>query len=199
MRIPGQTEAPATFSVLAVCTANRYRSPMIEFFLQAAVNRAGLRWRVTSAGTHAADGLPVDPLTKDLLAGHGIDTETSEWRSRLLTDEILAGADLVLTADRRQRSTVSVLRPAVRERTFLLLRFADLAAFAVHEATRAGRPSSLHAAVRLAQSQVQPARADEDQLADPVGHSVRTFRACAAAIRRAADTVAEAAVRIQPS
>jgi protein-tyrosine phosphatase len=183
------------FTVLVVCTANQYRSPLGEFFLRAAAQRHGLPWRIGSAGTHARDGAPMDPLIEDLLADH--DLHPGDWRSRRLTTEVLAEADLVLTAERFHRTAISVLDPTARARTFLLLQFARLAAAAPTPANDTNAWKELISAATAAQAHVQPAPENGDEVADPIGRSMRTFRACSASIHAAAEAITAAAAAIR--
>jgi protein-tyrosine phosphatase len=185
------------FSILIVCTANRFRSPLAEFFLRAGVRTAGLPWRVGSAGTHARDGIELDPLTEGLLAEHGIRPEV--WESRRLTPFVLADADLVLAADSSHRSAVAAIEPRARARTFLLRQFARLAGLAQpHELlSGANAGERLVSAVVAAQGKAQPAAAGADELADPAGRPMRALRACAAQIVAATDTITSAATAIE--
>jgi protein-tyrosine phosphatase len=185
------------FTVLVVCTANRYRSPLGEFFLRAGAERAGLPWRIRSAGTHARDGRPMDPVVEQLLAEH--DLYPDDWRSRRLTPTAVDEADLVLTADRSHRAVVSTLEPAARARTFLLLQFARLAAAAATPvpANGANPWEALISAAAASQAHVQPAPDGGDEVEDPIGRPVRTLRACLASIQAAADTITAAAAAIE--
>jgi protein-tyrosine phosphatase len=187
------------FTVLVICTANQYRSPLGEFFLRAGAERRGLPWRVGSAGTHARGGDPLDPLIEELLADH--DLRPDGWRSRRLTSAVLAEADLVLTAERSNRSAVSILEPAARGRTFLLLQFARLVAAALTSASANGTNvwKDLISTAAAAQAQLQPAPEGDDEVADPVGRSMRTFRACLTSIHAAAETITAAAAEIDAS
>ena len=80
------------FSVVVICTANRFRSP-----LAAAVIADRLRGRpfeVTSRGTLDVGRVP--PLLLALECGRELGVDLSRHRARLLRREDLAGADLVL-------------------------------------------------------------------------------------------------------
>ena len=95
------------FSVLIVCTANQCRSPMAEHILRARVEEADLDWYVSSAGTHAVERSAIVPEASRILARRGIDA--TGFHSRRLTGELIAGADLILTAEQKQRERVAAL------------------------------------------------------------------------------------------
>ena len=84
------------FRVLFVCTGNTCRSPTAEALARRFLRERG--WdhvTVESAGTHAFPGAPASGGALRAAARHGIDL--SEHRSRPLTPEMVAGADMVLT------------------------------------------------------------------------------------------------------
>lgn len=112
-----------------VCTGNVCRSPMAERLLV-----AGLRARfgavadqvvVTSAGTGALVDEAMTPETLALVTGHGGDG--AGHRARMLTEPLVAAADLVLAMTRRHRSAVVTLHPPAMRRTFTLREAARLA------------------------------------------------------------------------
>jgi protein-tyrosine phosphatase len=111
------------FAVLAVCTANICRSPMMELMLRDGLDLE--RFEVASAGVHGYDGALMDPDAATELAAFGLDA--SEFRSRHLEPYLVETADLVLTATREHRSAVLALHPVALRRTFTLLEFAELA------------------------------------------------------------------------
>jgi protein-tyrosine-phosphatase len=84
-------------SILIVCTANICRSPMAEALLHRKLEEEQVpgSWSVSSAGTWAAEGYPTSENGVRVMAERGLDT--SQHRSRLVTEEMMRGADLVLT------------------------------------------------------------------------------------------------------
>lgn len=159
--------------ILAVCTANQCRSPLIEFALRRRATTRGLPWVVTSAGTQAVPELPPHPHVLRLLTGRGEDA--LGWRSRRLTPEMLDSADLVLVATALHRSQVALLSPRALRRTYPLLQFAALCRRTpgglpgpVSTTDWDGRLGAVRAALPL-----EPGTAD---VADPIGRSLRFFR-----------------------
>lgn len=170
----GAPRDPARFSVLVVCTANRFRSPAGEYLLRRAAEAAGLPWAVRSAGTHAVPGQPMDPRTAEVLAADPATLRA--WRTSQLDRTGVAAADLILVAADEHRRYVVTLDPAALHRTFPLRQFARLA----DEARTAGGSlrdgAVLLDQARRARARVQPAPPGEDDLPDPVGKPLRALR-----------------------
>ena len=82
-------------NVLFVCTGNTCRSPLAERLAKAAAARRGLTdFSATSAGTNAWDGSPASDGA--LLVGMERQVDLGAHRSRKLTREMVAAADLIL-------------------------------------------------------------------------------------------------------
>ena len=119
---PGARPVPAVGRVLAVCTGNVCRSPYIERRLAAMLADTDLV--VSSAGTRALVGAPVEPGSVRALESVGADA--SGFASRQVTGAILVQADLVLAASQAHRAEVVRVKPSVLRRTFTLGELADL-------------------------------------------------------------------------
>jgi protein-tyrosine phosphatase len=85
--------------ILFVCTGNICRSPMAEVMfenlLPADVHRSVT---VSSAGTHAADGIPAEPYAVRIMQEFRADL--SAHRSRPAIPELVSGSDLVLVMEK---------------------------------------------------------------------------------------------------
>ena len=122
-----------------VCTANSCRSPAGERLLRAGLVGAGVPGSdvdVTSAGVQAVEGRSPCDLSLALSGEFAARTDPghrappgvlSSHRSRRLTVEHLAAADVVLAADRGHRAAIARLLLAARTRTFTLTEAARLA------------------------------------------------------------------------
>ncbi len=193
-RVSGHAAEGGRYTVLAVCTANHCRSPVMQFLLGEAL---GADFDVWSAGVDADDGVPMHPLAIEVLAARGIDG--SHFRSRHLRPAMIDEADLVLTADATHRSAVVALRPAAVNRTFALKQFARLLAstHATGHPGVSGDPgvSGVSGGTGVAQAIDRARRArvgstGDDDLADPIGRSADAFVAMAVDVTRAAATIA---------
>lgn len=115
------TETP--FRILAVCTGNICRSPMVERLLQQAFTSiAPGDFEISSAGTNALVGAPIDTQVAELI--RVFDGDPEGFRARQLNHRILEGQDLVLALTREHRSRVIEMAPALLRKTFTLREFA---------------------------------------------------------------------------
>src|SRR5437763_16922091 len=171
-----------SFRVLFVCTGNVCRSPMAQAMLVAALrerrgdNTAAIE--VASAGTGALAGEPMEPFAIDALSGLGI--APGAFTARDITADMLAAADLVLTATRQHRSLVVTIEPRVVRRAFTIKEFARLAASLDDGAALPDLNASVADRLRAlvtrvgGQRGVAPAKpAGEDDVADPYGESAQ--------------------------
>ncbi|MEU4229750.1 hypothetical protein AB0F17_36100 [Nonomuraea sp. NPDC026600] len=174
-------EGTGDFHILFVCTGNICRSPLAERLARSAL---GPSFQVTSAGTHAEPGLEMHERTRRTLLRLGGDP--SGFVSRALTTEVLAAADLVLTAASAHRAeSVSMHLPAAG-RTFTIVEFGTLA--------RAVAPTAItchHDAVRRAHALVDEVRmlrglvpVDRPDILDPIGGSLWHHRVAGRRIAR---------------
>jgi protein-tyrosine phosphatase len=115
----------APFRILAVCTGNICRSPMVERLLEGAFDGiAPGEFEISSAGTRALIGHPMDDRVATYVRGLG--AGPAEFRARQLNERITTGQDLVLTLTREHRSQVIEISPSLLRKTFTLREFARL-------------------------------------------------------------------------
>ena len=109
----------APVRVLTVCTGNICRSPYAAVLL-----REGLDWarpgafEVTSAGTHALVGRPMDDSSAVRLAAKGLADDA--FRARLITPSMLAAQAVVLLMASEHQAPVLDEAPGVHRRTFTI-------------------------------------------------------------------------------
>lgn len=107
--------------VILVCTGNTCRSPLAEALLRQALSERGITdIEVTSAGTGAWEGAPASEGA--YLVGLESGLDLSGHRARLLTGEVVASSDLILTMARHHRARV--LELGAEQRVHLLGDFA---------------------------------------------------------------------------
>ncbi|PRY11423.1 low molecular weight phosphatase family protein [Kineococcus rhizosphaerae] len=141
------------FEVLVVCTANVSRSPMAVALLRHRLTeRFGEQAsavRVTSAGTSALVGEPVDPEVPAVLSavlGPVARSVAAPEAARQVDTHLVGAADLVLTMTREQRGAVIGLVPAAQRKTFTVVELARIARMLGQERRL---PSSASAAAGL--------------------------------------------------
>ncbi|MCU1517653.1 MAG: low molecular weight phosphatase family protein [Pseudarthrobacter sp.] len=111
--------------ILTVCTGNICRSPVAERLLQAGLDQTVPGgFVVTSAGTRAMVGDPMQPTSADIVRTYGGDPE--HFVARQLTSKILRGVDLVLTMTSGHRGEVLQLDASLLKRTFTIREFARM-------------------------------------------------------------------------
>lgn len=187
--------------VLLVCTANVCRSPMTQFVLADALEKADVARPgtidVVSAGVHAEHDAPIAEASAALLAGRSLDS--TGFRSRRLTPELVRSADLVLCAELQHRSLVVEMCPSASTYTFTLLEFAWLlgqvpASMISDDDTAVDRLSSLIAVARGQRGLQMPDRSLD--LADPYGRRMGAYRRTLAQIDEAVAVIVD---RLVPS
>ncbi len=176
-----------TLRVVTVCTHNRTRSVMSMAMIQAGLDaRLGVgRVVVDSVGIEPG-GQPPIPDAVEAMRRRGLDV--ASHRSRRLTAERLACADLVLVSEKRHVVAVAGAVPELFSVTFTLPEFCRLteAGGLPYGSTLAERLERLGAGRNAAGY----LRGDVPELADPTGLSRRRFESavkriekmCAAAV-----------------
>lgn len=181
---------PQPFRVLVVCTGNISRSPVVQHLL--ANDLADGSLRVTSAGTHAVVGAPIDPPMGTLLSGIGIDS--SPFRARQLKSYLLTDVDLVLGLTREHRSSAVELEPSVVRRSFTLREFVRILPTAgpFFGKTMGERLQAATDAAALARMRVPPTRPADDDVIDPYGAPTQVYHRVFAEIYEAVGAITTA-------
>ncbi|MRJ75178.1 low molecular weight phosphatase family protein [Aeromicrobium sp. SMF47] len=164
------------FGILAVCTANICRSPMMEMLLQAQLDDS--RYEVASAGVQGWDRKPMDASAAAELERLGHSAEG--FRSHPIGSYLVDSADLILTATRTHRSDVLGLSPQALRRSFTLVEFAALSGIVT-----ADSPREL-VAQAAQQRSLAPAEID---IGDPYRRGPEVHRAIADQIAEAVATI----------
>jgi protein-tyrosine phosphatase len=161
--------AADAFRVVVVSTADISRGPAVQRILKTRLQSLGsdAALILSSAGTAAAGGAPIHPLTARALTELGADPDGHQ--AHRLTERRLVQADLILTVSREQGTGAVALRPGVRERMFTVIEFARLTASA--PAVRG--PRELVAGLAGLRGSVRPVDPGEDDLDDPTDGSYR--------------------------
>jgi protein-tyrosine phosphatase len=107
---------------------------MAEVLLARRLREKGIASVVQSAGLGALVGAPADPIACALMAGRGL--ELGSHRARQITQEMIRGADLVLTMEAGQQRAVEELDASARGRVH---RIGRIGRFDVPDPYRQGR------------------------------------------------------------
>lgn len=116
-------------SVLFVCTANQFRSPLAAAFYKRALLTEGMAmlenrgiqdsdgWFVGSAGTWAVPGKPVLPIVNDVAQKLGVDL--SSHSTEKVTGQLLSTYDLVLVMQNSHKEALQMEFPALKDQIYL--------------------------------------------------------------------------------
>ena len=161
--------------VLVVCTGNICRSPLIERVLQASLDVGSVR--VRSAGTYAMVGetMTAESAAEVARLGANPDGHVAEQ----LTAQLVADADLVVTATRAHRAQVVTLLPRATRTTFTLRELGRL----LEQVDPARLPDELAERVRALPAAAAafrgfapPEHEGADDVTDPIGGSGAVYR-----------------------
>jgi protein-tyrosine-phosphatase len=112
-------------SVLFVCTANRFRSPLAEAAFKKCLHDDGILagWEVRSAGTWTRAGFPAAVSAQRAAIKMGLDI--GKHRSQPVTQDLLSKSNLIIVMQASQREAILVEFPVAAGKTILLSEFAE--------------------------------------------------------------------------
>ena len=110
-------------SVLFICTANRFRSPIAEACFRDLLHQQGVEkaWSVGSAGTWTKPGLSALPSAG--WSHEHLNLDLSGHRSQPVSRALLAAYDLIVVMERNQKESLAIEFPEIRPHLFLLSEF----------------------------------------------------------------------------
>ena len=107
-------------SILFVCTANQFRSPIAAAYFKYKLSEEGTPgvWVIKSAGTWTPPGLEAHPQAVASAAKLGLDLKLH--RTREVDAALLSAADLIVVMEHGHKEAIEAEFPAVRDRVVLL-------------------------------------------------------------------------------
>lgn len=161
--------------ILAVCTGNICRSPLVERLLQTGLDEQFPgEFIVQSAGTGALVGNPIDPEVAEFLRVMG--GRADSFSAQQLTPEILVEQDLVLALTREHRSKVVQMAPATLRRTFTLREFARLAPHLATDSSLKGAEHWRAMLPKALRARTPPPQTGMDDVDDPYRRSQLVYQ-----------------------
>lgn len=173
---PEDMSTSTPFRILTVCTGNICRSPLAERLLQAGFDAmAQGEFAVASAGTGALVGSGIEPHVAGFV--HVFGADSTNFASRQLNVNILAGQDLVLALTRAHRSKVVELAPSLLRRTFTLRELARLLPLVEGQhGVGASERWAAATAMALRLRTANPVGPEEDDVVDPYRRSDEVYQ-----------------------
>jgi protein-tyrosine phosphatase len=107
-------------SILFICTANRFRSPLAEAIFRILLHEQGSEqdWKISSAGSWTEDGLT--PLPSLNWSREHLGLDLSEHRSRSVSSELVTQFDLVLVMEQGQKEALLIEFPEMHGKIYML-------------------------------------------------------------------------------
>jgi protein-tyrosine phosphatase len=117
-------------SVLFVCTANQFRSPIAAACLREIMDeeRAAEHWIIETAGTWTKEGGPAAKIAVEAARQVGV-YGLRGHRTRQISSELLNRFDLIIVMERGHKEAIASEFPSVRGRLFLLSEVVDDASY----------------------------------------------------------------------
>jgi protein-tyrosine phosphatase len=124
-------------SILFICTANRFRSPLAAALLKQVLEEeygASHTWIVGSAGTWAEPGQPVLPVVSAVSGHLGIDL--AHHSANRVSYQLLADYDLILVMQSSQKEALQSEFPDLSERIYLFSNVVERGSYDIPDSYR---------------------------------------------------------------
>ena len=112
-------------NILFVCTGNVCRSFLAEMLLKNEIMQNRIEGvDVASAGVHAYDDSPADPIMIDFLSERNIPVD--QHGSRTITKEMIDWADLILVMEKSHSKYIENLHPEAKDKMELISKYISI-------------------------------------------------------------------------
>ncbi len=121
-------------SILFVCTGNQFRSPLAAAYMKDFIGKAKTpgEWKIESAGTWAAHGMPAAGATIRIASQQGLEG-VGEHRTRPVYGGLLEQFDLILVMETGHREGIASEFPEAAGRTKLLSEVVDGVPYSIED------------------------------------------------------------------
>ncbi len=121
-------------SILFVCTGNQFRSPLAAGYMRDFISKAKApgEWKIESAGTWAAGGMPAAEVTRRIANEQGLEGIV-EHKSRPVNGGLLEQFDLILVMETGHREGIASEFPESAGRTRLLSEVVDGVPYSIED------------------------------------------------------------------
>lgn len=112
-------------SVLFVCTANQFRSPLAAALFRKKLQEENRRekWEVASAGTWTVPGLPINSFSYEVAQRLG--AVLVEKNTIMVNASLLSKCDLILVMEAGQKEAILSEFPSVRSHVYMISEVVD--------------------------------------------------------------------------
>ena len=176
-----------TFSIVFICSGNRFRSPLAAAFVRQLT--LGLPLEVESFGTLELGNSPALPEACQIGLACGLDL--ADHRTRTLGPETAAHADLVLGFEPEHARYAVLYAGARRERSFMLREFLSLLEGLEPADTNDPVARAKEAVAAASTRRASMPGGPTESIADPIGKPWKVYRETADEIRALTITLAE--------
>ncbi|RJQ40294.1 MAG: hypothetical protein C4545_08955 [Anaerolineaceae bacterium] len=120
-----QAKKDIMYSILFLCTANRFRSPIAEATFHKLLKKQNIEndWTVESAGTWTQPGFPIIPSEEWIRDNLGL--EISGHRSKIVDLKMISQFDLIVVMESNQKEALSVEYPCESHKIYMLTELTD--------------------------------------------------------------------------
>lgn len=108
-------------SILFVCTANQFRSPLAAACLMDIIQKTQPTevWKVESAGTWTRAGNPAPDFVQQIAKGFGL-PDIGSHRTRQVNLELLSQFDLIIVMEAGHKEALNIEFPTLKKHIFML-------------------------------------------------------------------------------